>query len=93
MFTRRLHGPSSKLDKGDLVGYYLGKSLTRSELNELRRNSLGRMLGFILDFQALIVDGYDHIRKRYHSTATIMNDFCDDYGNNTEAVMESNSIN
>jgi len=89
LFARRLHGPSSKLDDGHLVGYYLGTKLTRSELDELRRNPQGRMLGFILDFQGMIVDGYDHIRDRYHSMPVLMNDFCDDYGNNTEAVIET----
>ena len=33
LFARRLHGPSSKLDDGHLVGYYLGTNLTRSELD------------------------------------------------------------
>jgi hypothetical protein len=89
LFARRLHGPSSKLDDGHLVGYYLGTKLTRSELDELRCNPHGRMLGFILDFQGMIVDGYDHIRDRYHSMPVLMNDFCDDHGNNTEAVIET----
>ena len=93
LFARRLHGPSSKLDDGHLVGYYLGTQLTRNELEELRRNPQGRMLGFILDFQGLIVDGYDHLRDRYHSMPVLMNDFCDDHGNNTEAVIETITIN
>ena len=76
-----------------MVGYYLGTQLTRTELDELRRNPQGRMLGFILDFQGLIVDGYDHLRERYHSMPVLMNDFCDDHGNNTEAVIETITIN
>jgi hypothetical protein len=87
-----MHGPSSKLDDGHLVGYYLGTNLTRSELDDLRRNPQGRMLGFILDFQGLIVDGYEHIRDCYHSMPVLMNDFCDDYGNNTEAVIETITV-
>ena len=93
LFARRLHGPSSKLDDGHLVGYYLGTNLTRSELDELHRNPQGRMLGFILEFQGMIVDGYDHLRDRYHSMPVLMNDFCDDYGNNTEAVIETITLN
>ena len=58
LFAQRLHGPSSKLDDGDLVGYYLGTSLSRDELRELTENPTpGHLLGFIIDFQGLIVDG------------------------------------
>ena len=77
------------LDDGDLVGYYLGSSLTREELRELTNNpTTGRLLAFIIDFQGLIVDGWDHHRKCCMSMMSLINNFCDHSQYNYEPSVE-----
>ena len=82
LFASRPFDPDSPFVDNDLVAYYTGSTLTESEMdNIVAQPDPQRTTGFILHFQGIIIDGWDHINHRHHGVASVINDFLDERNN------------
>ena len=82
LFAGKDFDPDSPYPDDDLVAYYAGTPMTEDELAVLLSNPTpDKVTGFILSFQGIIIDGWDHTNNRYAGTASAINDFLDDRNN------------
>jgi len=82
LFASRKVDPDSPFIDNDLLAFYTGTVLTQSELEDILSNSQPDWTtDFILCFQGLIIDGWDHTHNRYAGVASAINDFLDDRNN------------
>ena len=82
LFASRDFDPDSPVEDSDLVGFYTGTELTKVMLsNILSDPNYSKMTGYILSFQGIIIDGWDHTNNSYAGVASAINDFLDDRNN------------
>ena len=67
MFVSRSFDPDSPFVDNNLVTYYTGSTLTQSERdNIVAQPNSTRTTGFILRYQGIIINGWNHTNHRYH---------------------------
>ena len=82
LFAGRDFDPDSPYPDNDLVAYYTGTQMSEDDLAVLLSNpNPDRVTGFILSFQGIIIDGWDHSNHRYAGIASAINDFLDERNN------------
>ena len=82
LFAGRDFDPDSPYPDSDLVAYYEGAQMTEADLEGLLLHpTQGRTTGYILCFQGIVVDGWDHSNNRYAGIASAINDFLDERNN------------
>ena len=80
LFARRLIGPDSPIDDGEYIGEYMGgENLTPEDFRRyMFATNPDRQTAYMISFQGVIRDGWDHEKKECTSMAPFGNDPCDD---------------
>ena len=88
--SRTFRSDTTRIDD-DLVAYYVGTPLSMSEVEIAKtRPDLSRPIGFILVFEGLGIDGWDHVRNTHAGPGAAVNDFL---GERNNCYIEKELIN
>jgi len=84
---KKLIGPSSPEEDGDYIGEYYGRTLTQEEIrNYMYADESDVKTGFMIIFQGLAVDAWDHEKGCYSCMSALLNDVLDASRYNAEWV-------
>jgi len=84
---KKLIGPSSPEEDGDYIGEYYGRTLTQDEIcNYMYADECDVKTGFMIIFQGLAVDAWDHEKGCYSCMSALLNDVLDASRYNAEWV-------
>jgi hypothetical protein len=90
LFADRLVGPDSPLDQGHLVGEYFGRILSAEDIKSYILDPNPSVnTGFMIFFQGLAIDAWDHANGTYICMTALTNDCLDDKRYNTEWVKKT----
>jgi len=90
LFADRLIGPDSSIDYGHVIGEYFGRILTEEDIKAyILEPNPSVNTGFMIFFQGLAIDAWDHINGTYICMAALTNDCLDVKRYNTEWVKKS----
>jgi hypothetical protein len=82
LFANRDFLPNSPVVDDDLITYYEGTILTEEELERAKNDpTYDKETGFIIEYQGLYIDGWDHVHNTYASKGVVINDFLDGRNN------------
>ena len=87
LYARRLIGPSSPEDDGEIIGEYYGRTLTEEEIRIYMYDPDPSInTGFMIYFQGLAVDAWDHDKGCYTCMSALLNDCLDTDRYNAEWI-------
>ena len=87
LFARRMVGPSNPEDDGDIVGEYYGREMSLTEVQDYKYNPNPSInTGFMITFQGLAIDAWNHQTGCYMSMSALINDCLNSAGYNSEWV-------
>ena len=75
LFADRLVGPDSPLDYGHVIGEYFGRILTEEDIKAYILDTNPSVnTGFMISFQGLAIDAWDHTNGTYTCMTALTND-------------------
>lgn len=90
LFASRLVGPDSPLDNGHVVGEYFGRELSEEEIRAYIQDPNPSInTGFMICFQGLAIDAWDHDKGTYLCMTALTNDCLDFKRYNSEWVKKT----
>ena len=90
LFADRLVGPDSPLDQGHVIGEYFGKILSEDDIKAYILDPNPSVnTGFMIFFQGLAIDAWDHVNGTYICMTALTNDCLDAKRYNTEWVKKT----
>ena len=83
LFASRPFKSDSTIKKNDdIITYYEGTVMSLEEVERVQSDpNYTRTTGFIIEFQGMAIEGYDHENDTYASPGVVINDFLDDRNN------------
>ena len=82
LFASRPFRSDSTIKNDDIITYYEGTEMSLEEVDRVQNDpNYTRTTGFIILFQGMAIDGYDHDNDTYASPGVVINDFLDDRNN------------
>ena len=82
LFASRPFRSDSTIKNDDIITYYEGTEMSLEEVDRVQNDpNYTRNTGFIILFQGMAIDGYDHDNDTYASSGVVINDFLDDRNN------------